>query len=40
MGSPFTLTVLPKRDVWMRVRADGKIVFQNVLTVGTAEPEA
>ncbi len=36
-STPLTLTVLPKRDVWMRVQTDGKIVFQNVLTVGTAE---
>jgi cytoskeletal protein RodZ len=36
-GQPLKLTVRAKTDVWMQVKADGAVIFQNVLAKGTSE---
>ena len=34
---PLKLTVQTKADVWMQVKSDGAVIFQNVLTKGSRE---
>jgi len=36
-GEPLTLTVKTKNDVWLQVKCDDKIVFENVLKKGSVE---
>ena len=36
-GQPLKLTILSKADVWMQVKSDGAVIFQNVLPKGSKE---
>ncbi len=36
-GQPLKLTILARENVWMQVKSDGAVIFQNVLTKGSRE---
>ncbi|MBI1952971.1 MAG: DUF4115 domain-containing protein [Candidatus Omnitrophica bacterium] len=36
-GQPLKLTIVSKADVWMQVKSDGAVIFQNVLAKGARE---